>query len=55
MENVKKLKFDSEDLEKYGTKRINIQNTIQYNTIQYLFNTKAIGPLYNSSKYQYIE
>ena len=26
MENVKKLKFDSEDLEKYGTKRINIQN-----------------------------
>ena len=26
MENVKKLKFDSEDFEKYGTKRINIQN-----------------------------
>ena len=26
MENVNKLKFDSEDLEKYGTKRINIQN-----------------------------
>ena len=26
MENVKKIKFDSEDLEKYGTKRINIQN-----------------------------
>ena len=26
MENVKKLKFDSEDYEKYGTKRINIQN-----------------------------
>ena len=24
MENVKKLKFDSEDFEKYGTKRINI-------------------------------
>ena len=26
MENVKNLKFDSEDYEKYGTKRINIQN-----------------------------
>ena len=26
MENVKKLKFDSEDFEKYGTKRVNIQN-----------------------------
>ena len=26
MENVKKLKFDSEDIEKYGTKRVNIQN-----------------------------
>ena len=26
MENVNKLKFDSEDFEKYGTKRINIQN-----------------------------
>ena len=26
MENVKKSKFDSEYLEKYGTKRINIQN-----------------------------
>ena len=26
MENVKKLKFDSKDFEKYGTKRINIQN-----------------------------
>ena len=26
MENVKQLKFDSEDFEKYGTKRINIQN-----------------------------
>ena len=26
MENVKKLKFDSEDFEKYSTKRINIQN-----------------------------
>ena len=26
MENVKKLKFDSEDFEKYGTKRINIQH-----------------------------
>ena len=26
MENVKKIKFNSEDLEKYGTKRINIQN-----------------------------
>ena len=26
MENVKKLKFDSEDFEKYGTKKINIQN-----------------------------
>ena len=26
MENVKKLKFDSEDFEKYGTKRIYIQN-----------------------------
>ena len=26
MENVKKIKFDSEDYEKYGTKRINIQN-----------------------------
>ena len=26
MENVEKLKFDSEDFEKYGTKRINIQN-----------------------------
>ena len=26
MENVKKLKFDGEDFEQYGTKRINIQN-----------------------------
>ena len=26
MENVKKIKFNSEDFEKYGTKRINIQN-----------------------------
>ena len=26
MENVKKLKFNSEDFEKYDTKRINIQN-----------------------------
>ena len=26
MENVKELKFDSDDYEKYGTKRINIQN-----------------------------
>ena len=26
MENVKKLEFDSEDFEQYGTKRINIQN-----------------------------
>ena len=26
MENVKKLKFNSEDFEKYGTKRLNIQN-----------------------------
>ena len=28
MENVKKLKFGSEDFEKYGTKRINIQKEI---------------------------
>ena len=26
MQNVKKLKFDSEDFEKYGAKRVNIQN-----------------------------